>query len=97
MGWLIKEDGQVLEVKPANGKDFSLAELQEYVKGPIEVVCIQNAEGENEKPVICNEEGKLIGMEPNIEATRRWLGDDRKKWHDVLYGPVVVCEYSELE
>lgn len=38
MAYLIKTDGTVTEVHPANGTNFSLEELQKFVGGHIELV-----------------------------------------------------------
>ena len=42
MAKLIKTDGSVVKIYPNNGKDFKLKELQEYVKGNIEIVNLLN-------------------------------------------------------
>jgi phosphohistidine phosphatase SixA len=40
---LVKPDGTVTQVSPSNGKKFTLAELQAYVDGYIELVRLPNA------------------------------------------------------
>lgn len=76
------------EVKPAD-VSFTLEELQGLVGGLIEHVVA--ADG---RDLIINEEGKLLGMEPNHQATQLWLGGVQHD--DVLVGPVVVCEEREF-
>lgn len=58
--------------------DMSLATLQEIVDGWIEYVYPYEAD----IAVICNEEGKLRGLEPNIMTER----------YGILYGTIIVCE-----
>lgn len=56
MAQLIKTDGTVQEVTPANGKGFTLEELQGFVGGYIEPVRLGPG-----KTMLVNEEG--LGME----------------------------------
>ena len=52
--YIISESGDVREIKPENGTDFSLEEAQQVVDGYIEVVYL------NDKQImIVNEEGKF--------------------------------------
>lgn len=54
------------EVKPADGKKFSLEELQKLVGGYIEHV-------PNSRPIAyCNEEGRLNHLPVNLCASRRF-------------------------
>lgn len=59
MATLFKTNGEVLEVKPENGKSFTYKELQDFVKTPdsdmIQIVPLRT-EGMS---MVCNEEGKL--------------------------------------
>lgn len=71
MAKLIKTDGTIQEVVPANGKVFSLKEMQDFVgKGKdrmVEIVPLPSG-----KDIVVNEEGKLIGLETNEVATKIW-------------------------
>ena len=60
---LITEDGQVTEVHPADGKKFTLAELQQYVKGRIELIAVKYV-GKRRNAFV-NEEGLLKGLKQN--------------------------------
>lgn len=63
------------EVKPADGKKFTLAELQKLVGGYIEHV-------PHSRPIAyCNEEGRLTGLPPNALASQRF--------EQVLVGDVI--------
>jgi len=84
-GALIKTDCSVELVLPKNGSDFSLDELQIFVGGPIQVVPL----GEEGLELLCNDEGKLEGMERNVLATRiweLWWGDKT----DIVVGNVMI-------
>jgi hypothetical protein len=67
MATIYYTDGTIKEVTPANGTNFRLKEVQDIVGGYVEVVYLK---GDNDIMII-NEEGKLIGLERNEEATKR--------------------------
>ena len=70
-------------------KEMSLQEMQKTVGGSIEL-----AHDDGETQIVCNEEGKIMGLPENEEATKLWY----KKHHetsgvpmnDVLVGDVLV-------
>ncbi len=64
----------------------SLKELQSVVGGDIEAVYPY----EDEVAIICNEEGKLNGLEPN-----RGLKYENGELYDILVGTVFICGLSE--
>jgi hypothetical protein len=81
---LIKADGTTAEVRPADGESFTLVEMQEFVGGYIEIFAV----GEGE--MVVNEEGKLLGLPFNREATR--LAGPYLFAHDPgVFGDVLVC------
>ena len=84
-----KASGETQEVAPKNGKKFSLEELQGYVGGSIELV--PDIMGKRKELVFCNEEGKLLGLELNREATLKYAPPG-----DVLVGDVLVCSQKEI-
>ena len=73
MGWLIKvgeNDG--IKVSPANGKQFTLDELQGYVGGLIEPVPLRKDIAGSEdhwKEMYVNEEGLLHNLKVNTTAS----------------------------
>lgn len=73
---LFKEPGEVPEIREIPNE---LAALQELVGGYIEVAPLDRA-----LRFVVNEEGKLLGLEPNIYAPTL----------DVLVGPLVVTAYD---
>ena len=90
MATLFKADGTSKIVVPQKGKTFSLEELQSYVDGDIE--CVHTY---NKRIFVMNEEGKLRGLEVNINATVEY----RKlvSPNDVLVGNVLLCWSDEIE
>lgn len=60
---LIKTDGRMQGVRPANGGDFSLEELQGFVEGCIEIIDLTP-----NVIMVVNEEGKGV-LEANPAAT----------------------------
>lgn len=64
--FLLKSDGSQSQVKPTNGTDFTLEELQGFVGGYIEVV----RSALDGMILIVDEEGKLKGKPVNETATR---------------------------
>lgn len=85
---LIKADGTVLDISPANGTDFSLAELQEFVGGLIQIGATYD--GRN---IVMDEEGKLKGKPVNDKATELY----RYGQHDPIVGDVVVCNTNLIK
>lgn len=91
MARIYKAHGEMINIEPKNGTDFSLEEMQAIVSGYIEIVYLQN-----EKIMVLNEEGKLKGLAINHEATRIF----RKSYpytNDVIVGDVLVCNETEVK
>ena len=88
---LIQADGAEQTVKPKDGKKFSLKELQGYVGGLVQFVPLPDG-----RTLVCNDEGKLIGLPVNNVATDLWkklypiekypIGNDSLVVGDVLVG-----------
>ncbi|MBR0290891.1 MAG: DUF3846 domain-containing protein [Bacteroidales bacterium] len=96
MAKIIYASGLVAEVKPANGKWFTLEEKQRIVGGNIEIV--PSREG---NWLVVNEEGKLEGLPINRDATLLYaygIMTSEKGFvvHDVLAGDVLYCSEKEL-
>lgn len=78
------------EVKPNNGTDFSLEELQGFVEGYIEI-----HELKDNKYIVCNEEGKLHDLPYNpLASAMYWLTYGRT---DVIVGNALVCDKGEIK
>lgn len=79
---IIKPDGSVEDVLPANGQNFSLEELQKAVGGLIEQV-------PGNRGIFCNEEGLMMGLSPN-----RWAS---LLTGVPLVGNVIICDTGTYE
>ncbi|MBD5319380.1 MAG: DUF3846 domain-containing protein [Bacteroides sp.] len=79
----IKSDGTIVKVDAQNGKDFSLDELQGFVEGYIEIVHLTD-----EYVMVVNEEGKLIGLPLNEDATCML---EKLGIVNYIVGDVIVC------
>lgn len=90
MAQIIKTNGETIDVEPKNGKDFKLRELQAIVDGYIEIVRLPN-----DKIMVVNEEGKLRGLEPNVEATRIYY--NVFGYTDIIVGDVLICDANQVE
>jgi uncharacterized protein DUF3846 len=88
----ITTGGSIRIVTPADGKHFSLAELQTFVGGYIEIL---NPESQQEAVMVINEEGKLKGLPPNPLATQIW--NSRALPGDYIVGDVLLCHRDQLE
>jgi hypothetical protein len=82
------------EVRPANGKHFTLSETQGYVGGLIETSFFPDG-----RVMVLNEEGKF-GLPANVEATllyrRAWTGVSSWAAADTICGDVLLCSAAEV-
>lgn len=92
MAKLIKTSGEVVEVRPSNGKAFSLQELKDFVGGWIECLPCPN----NLATIVCNEEGKLLDLPYNPIATE-FMNVSFGNTRDYLVGDVLIAEDGEIE
>jgi len=84
----ILADGLTLEAVPANGKSFTLEELQGFVGGYIERLVLPTGQ-----ILFLDEEGKLKGKAINPFATfitRGIVADE-----DMVVGDVILCTPEE--
>ena len=89
MGKIYKTDGTITTVEPKNGTDYSLEELQTIVGGYIEVLPLNEDE-----IMVLNEEGKILGLDLNDNATE--LISEAGMWDDFIVGDVLVCKNDEV-
>jgi hypothetical protein len=85
---IITTDGLQKKVDPANGKDFSLEELNVIVGGYIEILHIED------KLLVCNEEGKLQNLQYNTTATSLINAAGIK---DYIVGNVLFCDKDKIK
>lgn len=89
--YIISESGDVREIKPENGSDFSLEEAQQAVGGFIEVVYL------NDKQImIVNEEGKFT-KKCNQAATAIGRLNRALFNFDYISGDVILCPTEMLK
>lgn len=91
----MRADGTQEEIMPANGKSFTLEELQKAVGGRIEIL-----EAKDRRSLVCYEESKLDGQPINEKATMLWKygslnpGNWILRTHDFIAGDVLVTHLS---
>lgn len=91
MAQIIKTTGEVIEVAPENGTDFSLEELQTIVGGWIEIVNLRDGR------LLClDEEGKLKGKERNHVATDIYR-QAFPQCNDFIVGDVLLCNEDQID
>jgi hypothetical protein len=90
MAWLLKAAGGVDKVLPANGRAFSLAELQAVVGGYIEVVRALDGMW-----LVLNEDGKRLELPRNDLATGTYIAAGGVPW-DVIVGDVLLADSVEI-
>ena len=96
MAQIIKTNGEVIEVAPKNGHDFSLEEMQEIVNHNgnhyIEVIYLPN-----DKLMIINEEGKCnhVNAPFNQKATDIFV--EAFGPYDFVCGNVLICDTNQVK
>jgi hypothetical protein len=91
MAQLIKADGETSKVLPTSGKFFTLKEMQAFVGGLIEFRYM------GDEIMVMNEEGKLIDLPINDEATKTLLESNLISRNDYVVGDVLICKRSEVK
>ena len=87
MAKLFKVDGTIENIKPANGKSFTLAELQEMVGGLIQAVPVFE-----DKFIIVDEEGRLKNYQHNVIASLLVMDEVNGD----IVGDMVLCNRKEF-
>ena len=85
---IIKTDGTRQPVQPANGSDFTLEEMQAIVGGYM-------VELDGSTTMVVNEEGKLIPLSLNLEASRIFRAHHPAS-KDFIVGDVLVCNNNQI-
>lgn len=93
MAIIIKTTGETIEVKPKNGTDFQLEELQEVVGGYIQILPIYRTG----KVMVVNEEGRLEHLPWNGKATTYAKQNNAIFPNDYIVGNVLVCEQKQIK
>lgn len=84
MDKLIMADGRIRTVVPKNGTDYTLAELQHFVDGYIQVLRLNRR-----KVLVINEEGKMRGLPVNQTATTYYRLHTSS--NDFIVGNALLC------
>ena len=79
---LYTQPGSAFIVEPANGKTWTLAEMQEYVGGSVEMVRLRDG-----KVMLVNEAGRMAGLKPNLCAALAG---------QTIVGNVLVCDEAMM-
>ena len=90
MATLFHTDGFREKVSPANGSDFRLEEMQRMVGGIIEIVYF-----DDNTVMVINEEGKLLGLPLNMDATAIFRAHYPDS-DDYIVGDALVCSDEQI-
>ncbi len=86
---LYTTDLSILKIKPANGRYFTLEEMQGYVGGLIQIIPLDGKDLED-KLLVVHEEGKLINLPFNLFATIEWIRYYGET--DFISGDAIICD-----
>lgn len=90
--YIINANGAKTEVTPKFGNSFTLEELQEYVGGYIEIIRLTD-----KYLMVVNEEGRLLNLPFNPEATDIARQHKAIYPNDMIVGNALVAEESMIE
>lgn len=89
MAQIIKTTGEIVDITPKNGTDFTLEEMQSIVGGWIEIQNLNNG-----RKMVVDEEGKLKGYDFNLKATIIYR--EEVSPYDCIVGDALICERGEV-
>ena len=87
MAYLLRADGTITEVQPANGDCFTNDEIESLVGGYFEPVPMVT-----DGIMLIDDEGKLKNKPLNTQATERYL----YRRSDFIVGDALVVSYAEM-
>lgn len=90
--YIINSNGAKTEVTPKFGNSFTLEELQEYVGGYIEIIRLTD-----KYLMVVNEEGRLLNLPFNSEATDIARQHKAIYPNDMIVGNALVAEESMID
>ena len=90
MGMIIEPDGTRTEVRPKNGKNYKLEEMQKIVGGLVEIVQLTKG-----VIMVVNEEGLLVSLLFNVVASNMYQAFLNTPGH--IVGTVLVCKDEEVK
>jgi len=83
---MIYATGERVPVAPANGKNWTLGELQAKVGGYLELARTRDG-----RFMYVNEDGKRLGLQPNRVATELYIFSEV----DIILGNVIIFDTLE--
>lgn len=85
---LLKANGEVMEIEPKNGADFTLEELYEHLQcGLVEIIALNQ-----DDIMVIDEEGKWVSNNVvNVNATKCAQKNQAITSWDYIAGDVIVC------
>ena len=90
MAVLYKVNGEKVDVRPKNGKDFKLEELRELLHCDWVEVAHMPRDGHF---FLVDEEGKLTGKPLNVRATKIYS----YYYNDYIVGDALLCSPTEFK
>ena len=90
--YIINANGAKTEVTPKSGNSFTIEELQEHVGGYIEIIRLTN-----KYLMVVNEEGKLLNLPFNSEATDIARRHKAIYPNDMIVGNALVAQESMID
>ena len=84
MAEVIRASGERSSIEPANGRDFTLAEMQQAVGGDVEVIYLHDG-----RLMLANESGHDLGLPWNAQAGELYP-------HSPIAGDVIVCDRRQV-
>lgn len=91
MAKLYKTNGEIVEVEPKNGSDFSLEELQSFVDGYIEIAVLDKG-----RIMVFNEEGRIKNLPYNKNATAKYKKAIGCR-ADYIAGDALICKHNQIK
>lgn len=91
MAQIIKSSGDIIEIEPKNGKEFSLKELQEIVDGYIDIVRLNDG-----RYMVVNDEGLINDLPVNFETSIMYYRKIDILRGSCICGDVLICESNQI-
>lgn len=92
MDYYLKTNCKLEVVTPKNGRDYTLEELKTFVDGYIQIIQLTQTQ-----IMVINEEGKLIGLQPNRLATEAALLVKAIAENDFIVGDCIICDKKHVK
>ena len=84
---LLKASGEVMEIEPKNGTDFTLEELYEHLQCRLVEIITLN----KDDIMVIDEEGKWTSKGVNVNATKCAQENQAIMFWDYIVGHAIIC------